>query len=1299
MDTERNLLFGVVAFQNGVVDSDQLVEAAMAWASRPTRPLADLCVEHGLMTVEQKVEVELLVARELKAHGDNSQAALAATLDSQSVELVRQAFGSGGVMDVQRDLPAEAPHSRVVLGTLLATEDVNHDRYTLTHLHAKGGMGRVWLARDAALDRQIALKELRPDKVRNSVVVSRFLYEAKITAQLEHPGIVPVYELGEGTVPYYTMRFLRGRTLSETARTYHKLRAVGQTGSIGLRELLSAFLSVCHAVAYAHSRGIIHRDLKGQNIVLGDFGEVMVLDWGLAKQIRRDPQAPNHHEEGSISAVAEPSADLNQGTVGIGVIDPSQLDEFALAVLSGFHGGRISGVRAADSAKEQPGPGLNGSVKEAPSTSSSPGNYPRRESGAGPDGTMQGQLLGTPSYMAPEQAQGRHELVDERADIYGLGAILYEILTGRPPFTASKSAEIVRKVCQEAPVPPRQIMGATARGLEAICLKALRKAPEERYPSVGELAEEVQRWLADEPVQAYAEPWPARLLRWARRHKTIVSAAAGLLVTATILLSVGFVLVARERNEAKAQSKQARSAVQLLTKVAEIDFDDQLDPLQKEFLGGALGYYEQFTSRVAHDPTVRQEHGRVYQQMGDIQRKLGRLPESRQSYQKAIAILEPLAKEPAAGPEPKRTLARTRTLLADLLVRSGADKNESRLLYRAALEMQQSLAGGKAATTDDQLRLGQTLRSLGDLLRLDGQLAQAGAAYDQALGVLDRAYATNSEHAPVRNELAMVTDARGWVYHDVGDVKPAEAAYRRAVSLVEDLVKEFPTVPHHRESLARAYNSLGLIEETTGRLADAEGHLRSELPLAEGLARDFPDRPEYQRILARTLVNLGNVLSALNRGNAAEPILRRAIDVNTAVSAKDPHDVQIRLDLAKCQNNLGEFLRRSGDPQQAVASFLKARLINEALVKVFPDKPRYRAALASCLANLALAWGVVDRARLEATYRDAIEIYEKLVADFPANVEYRLGLANCLQNQGTVVASAGKSEQAEGAYQRALAVLDAKDSGAQTPESLRLQAGVLNNLGELDRPGAENAYRRSIALSQKLTDGKQQLPADRHNLAIAQNNLGQLLVDQKRLPEAGPLFASSVANLEKLVAEAPQSIDLHSHFGIVLGLQGKWLGLGGNKGASKIALARAVDQQRQAVQLSKNAPTYRELLASHLLDLARINVELGLYDDAAQIALDLPRMVSSPRRAQGCLDAARLLARVVAQSGNDGKLTQTERERVAQNYLGRTIVFLREVVDTNSKLADQIKTDPDIKALHGRADFQTMMNTLVNLKQ
>src|SRR5262249_7628569 len=155
----------------------------------------------------------------------------------------------------------------------------------------KGGIGQVWLARDTELDREIALKELRPDRSSTAEAFRRFCQEARVTGQLDHPGVVPVYELATGEAgkgeghPYYTMRFVRGRTLSEAVGDFHRKDAGAQGRRTGLFALVQAFVGVCNTVAFAHSKRVIHRDLKGSNIILGDFGEVVLLDWGLAKLV------------------------------------------------------------------------------------------------------------------------------------------------------------------------------------------------------------------------------------------------------------------------------------------------------------------------------------------------------------------------------------------------------------------------------------------------------------------------------------------------------------------------------------------------------------------------------------------------------------------------------------------------------------------------------------------------------------------------------------------------------------------------------------------------------------------------------------------------------------------------------------------------------------------------------------------------------------------------------------------------------------------------------------------------------
>jgi eukaryotic-like serine/threonine-protein kinase len=431
METDRNLLFGVLALQAGLIDAGQFVEACTLWATRKHTPLAEVLVERGWVLPADQAHVHYLLERKLQKHGGDPRAGLASVPDDVKRSLA--ALDDPDIRDSLADLPGPDGAS--------AEPTVDHipeprERYSLIRLHARGGLGQVWLAHDGALGRHVALKELRPEKAESPAVQARFLQEARITGQLEHPGVIPVYELahrGTDQQPFYTMRFVRGRTLTEVTRAYHRKRQAGQADSLELLTLLNAFVTACNTVAYAHARGVVHRDLKGHNVVLGDFGEVVVLDWGLAKVTDR-------HEADAGTGAAR----LDAGELG-----------------------------AADL-------------------------------------TAEGQALGTPAYMAPEQAAGRLDLIGPRTDVYGLGAILYEILTGRPPFTGADTAEVLRQVREERPVPPRQLCPEAPPALEALCLRALAKRPEDRCAGAGELAQQVRHWLAELAERKQADQHRAR---------------------------------------------------------------------------------------------------------------------------------------------------------------------------------------------------------------------------------------------------------------------------------------------------------------------------------------------------------------------------------------------------------------------------------------------------------------------------------------------------------------------------------------------------------------------------------------------------------------------------------------------------------------------------------------------------------------------------------------------------------------------------------------------------------------------
>jgi serine/threonine protein kinase len=349
--------------------------------------------------------------------------------------------------------------------------------------HAAGALGEVFMARNAELNREVALKFLKSERTRDADSRRRFLQEAEVTGRLEHPGVVPIYALGTDSSgsPCYAMRFVRGETLQDAIDAFHTAQDGGREGperSMARRDLLGRFVSICNTMAYAHSRGILHRDLKPRNIMLGKYDETLVVDWGLAKPFER-----------------------GEGSQSVG--------EESLTPASG--------------------------------------------SGEGGSETPTVGVVGTPAYMSPEQAEARWDIVGPASDLFSLGGILYAILTGRAPYQARTVGEILERVKRGEFPAPRQVKLNVPRALEAVCLKAMARRPEDRYASALELAAEIRRWLADEPVSAYAEPMAVRARRWMRRHRTLMTGMAA----AVLAGLVGLAAVAAVQEQSNRELKRA----------------------------------------------------------------------------------------------------------------------------------------------------------------------------------------------------------------------------------------------------------------------------------------------------------------------------------------------------------------------------------------------------------------------------------------------------------------------------------------------------------------------------------------------------------------------------------------------------------------------------------------------------------------------------------------------------------------------------------------------------------------------
>ncbi|MBI2809110.1 MAG: serine/threonine protein kinase [Planctomycetes bacterium] len=440
----RDFAFAVVLMESGRLGERQLIRATRDWSPQGQRTLAEQLAHQGLLSAEECIGLEAKATSYLNESDPAMQS------DSPTDPGVTTAWTG----------PAGDQMSR--LGRLLGIFHPAHadaaeegrqvtTRFTLLRKLGQGGIGAVWLARDENLRRNVAIKELIVRSGVSDAVARRFQREAEITGQLEHPNIVSIYQFGEDAESgraFYAMRFVGKKTLADAVKEYHEKCAAGMDVTLDLHRLLSAFLTVCQAIGYAHSSGVIHRDLKPDNIALDNFGQVIVIDWGLAKMLEDGDQ----HE---------------------GIADAS--------------GGTRDGAER----------------------------------------TVAGHVLGTPLYMAPEQAAGRLDEVDERTDIYGLGAILFAILTGFAPHekshsslsTATKVSEFLNSIAS-APTPRVSDHIATVDpGLAAICEKAMSNRRYVRYESAGQLAEDVQRWMAGEPVSAHSEPLSRRINRWIAHHR------------------------------------------------------------------------------------------------------------------------------------------------------------------------------------------------------------------------------------------------------------------------------------------------------------------------------------------------------------------------------------------------------------------------------------------------------------------------------------------------------------------------------------------------------------------------------------------------------------------------------------------------------------------------------------------------------------------------------------------------------------------------------------------------------------
>ena len=300
-DVDRNLLFGFLALQNNFISREDLITAVSVWLADKSHTLSDILQQRRMLANDELNLIAALTAKHLERHDNDAEKTLAAMAMATTLhdDLIR--LGGKGleatILQLSPKQKTEGPNDETLP---LGLSKSSPSRYRIMRPYAKGGLGQVYVAKDLELNREVALKEIQMVRADDLESRARFVLEAEITGGLEHPGVVPVYGLGQYSDgrPFYAMKFIRGESLAEAIRRFYQqpLRS-GAYEAVAFRHLISRFISVCNAMEYAHAGGVIHRDLKPANVMLGKYGEALVVDWGLASAKGRNEYSASSGEE------------------------------------------------------------------------------------------------------------------------------------------------------------------------------------------------------------------------------------------------------------------------------------------------------------------------------------------------------------------------------------------------------------------------------------------------------------------------------------------------------------------------------------------------------------------------------------------------------------------------------------------------------------------------------------------------------------------------------------------------------------------------------------------------------------------------------------------------------------------------------------------------------------------------------------------------------------------------------------------------------------------------------------------
>ena len=750
--------------------------------------------------------------------------------------------------------------------------------YDLLEEIGRGGMAVVYRAKQQILNRIVALKMLLAGGVASKEVLARVQQEARAVAQLQHPGIVQIHEVGEHRgLPYLSLEYVAGGTLHEwlNGRPLPPLEAA------------RVIEQLARTTQYAHERGVVHRDLKPANVLLTERPPSLQSSATI-------PIGESHNDSGSNPT---PSFFIQ-----------TKISDFGLA----------------------------------------------RVLGSSSDLTATGQVIGTPSYMAPEQAAGACDDVSPAQDIYSLGAIFYELLIGRPPFRGASLFDTLEQVRTTEAVPPRQLQPRVPRDLETICLKCLEKSPERRYATAAALADDLRRVQEGDTISARPAGSLERTWKLIRRYPAIASLAS-LAILLTIIGAVGILREAHRANLSELAALHDKQRAEQLNIMANRERDDA----RKQRL-------------------LADEERHKAEQQAQIARE-------------------------------ERLNAEKQKSLAEESQKKAEQQRQTAEAERARAIQAQTQA---EASFDRTMKTIKSLADLGTSLRLQpGQQNTSKRLLDETLRLYDELSKEQGEHPALRRQRLLAMINAGQIRSSLRENEQAEKLFKQAADLVESEIQASPSDAEMHYRASSLYWNLAILYKDTDRLKESLESWRRYAIAIDAVLEKHPGHPDHLSGKANALTNECVILIGLGRSQDAIARFEEGISILRGVLSKLPDHLYALSELAIALHDYSSLLRRLGRTEPADVTFREAFELRKSLYQKFPKDIGQR----TFLARLYSTQGELDRQakKYDASIQQhgfAVLLTQSLVDEYPDIYEYQRIVIGAMTDQVVVCLQANKPD-------------------------------------------------------------------------------------------------------------------------------------------------------------------------------------------------------------------------------------------------------------------------------------------------